>query len=210
MDSAAELKTALLRLLRDAFPALMAPRGVVRARVVKAYTAGGGMSELEPRYSVDVQPLTRDGADDPAWPVIPDVPLPVLWGGKARGVFCVPAARTIVRLGWEYGDQNRPYVESVCGDGAEAPAHPDGGFLVRSGSTRVEVMPDGSAEICTAKASISVGAGGSVTVSADGQVAVNGSQVVLCGGGGGVVRGPLKCPVTGLDHAGQSGKVVAA
>lgn len=147
MDGAGELRTALERLLRSIFPRVFLARTTLRARVVNVREAGGRMDALDPRYSVDVEILDRDGQPDPAWPVIPDVELPMLWAGRGRGVYCVPDVGTIVRVGFYEGDQNQPYVEALTGSGHSCPEHPVGRFMIVSGDTRIEITPVGDIEI---------------------------------------------------------------
>lgn len=147
MDAAGDLRTALDRVLRAMFPGVFGARPTVRARVVKVHESAGRMSDFDPRYSVDVQVLDRDGEPDPAWPIIPDVELPMLWAGPGRGIFCVPDVGTVVRVGFYHGDQNQPYIEAIVGTGYQAPAHPVGRFLVVSGTTQIEITPEGDVVI---------------------------------------------------------------
>ena len=161
----------------------------LRARVVKASNADGGKAGLlHPRYSVDVQPLLRDGEDDSAWPVLPAVELPVLWGGSGRGVFALPAVGTIVRLGSYYNDPSQPYVDAVLAYGGQVPAHEQGEMLIaQSDSVRV-------------------------VIKADGKVRVEGNGVELVGGAGllsGLVRQCDTCAFTGSPHPAGSADVRA-
>lgn len=185
MDAARELKAAIATLVRALVPEATGPRGPIVARVTAIRTAGGQMDALEPRYSVDVQPQLAAGGDDPAMPEIPDVPMPVLWAGPGRGVYCQPAVGALVRIGFEYGDWHRPYIESVTGYGFEAPATTQGAFVIRSGAARIEIGVDGSID-------------------------VTGSKVRLCGGGGGLITTESTCIVAGVPHQGGSSKVEAA
>lgn len=147
MDAVGELKQALERLLRGMFPGVMGYRGPIRARVVAVHEGRGRMSLLEPRYSVDVQPLTPDLDDDLDQPVIPDVELPIPWAGPGRGVWCLPAVGAIVRVAFYGGDPNAPYVEAPLGYGYDAEGEPQGRFAVRAGDTHIVIEPNGEVEI---------------------------------------------------------------
>jgi hypothetical protein len=198
---AARLIQDLRRLLAVVLPSERAVRGPIRARVTAVREPGGRMSELEPRYSVNVQPLDRDGNDHPDWPELPDVALPVLWAGSDRGLYCVPEVGSIVRLGFEYCDVNRPYIDSITGEGWDAPAHEQGRLLLRSGDTHLEISAGKTIAIRTKKAS--------VVVKPDGAVEVDGTKVRLCGPGGGVVTSESPCMVTGIPHESGSTRVEA-
>lgn len=188
MDAASDLRTALDRVLRAMFPGVFGARTTVRARVVKVRESAGKMSDLDPRYSVDVQVLDRDGEPDPAWPIIPDVELPMLWAGPGRGVFCVPDVGAVVRVGFYHGDQNQPYIEAVTGMGYQSPSHPVGRFLIVSGETQVEITPTGDVIIRGANIQIT---GQHVTVS--GPTSVNGDARVQ---GSVAVDGPVSSGVS--------------
>lgn len=122
-----------------------------RARVVKLRAAAGPVDGDHPRYAVDVQPLTPDGADDPSWPVVPDVPLPVRWAGQNRGIFALPSVGHVVRLGFDYADPSHPYIDDVLGDGTMVPAAPANTLLIQAGSTKIEIAPDGVVTITGAE-----------------------------------------------------------
>jgi len=172
MDDSRDLSTSLARLVRAVVPEVERMPGCVLARVKKVHAAGGRMTGLEPRYSVDVQVLAPDGSDDGDWPILPDVEISVLWAGPNRGVYCTLAEGAIVRVGFEYGDVNRPYIESITGRGYDAPDHPVGAWVVQSGDTRVEISAGGEVRI--------VGMSG-VTIDAgsDGTVELKGASVKL-------------------------------
>lgn len=117
--------------------------GTRRARVVKLRSSAGVVDGDHPRYAVDVQPLTPDGADDTSWPVVPDVPLPVRWAGAQRGIFALPSVGAVVRLGFDYADPSHPYIDDVLGDGTAVPAAAADTLLIQAGTTRIEIAPDG-------------------------------------------------------------------
>jgi hypothetical protein len=112
----------------------------IRARVVAVHETGGSVSNFKPLYSADVQPLLTDFSDDPDQPVIPDIEIPVLWSGPDRGVYCLPAINSIVRLGWYYGDPSQPYIDSVLGYGFNCPDHPPNTMIIQhSDGTKIEL-----------------------------------------------------------------------
>jgi len=193
VDALGELRTSLATLVRALFPSLGGPRGPIRARVTAVHEGGGASSELEPRYSVDVQPLAPDGSPDPDLPELPDVPLGVLWAGPGRGLFALPTVGAIVRVGFEYGDLGRPYIESCTAEGYDVPGHPQGRLVLMGGGARIAIEADGT---------IRVGGGGTVHV--------DGGRVVLAGGGAGVVTTAYVCPYTSSPHGGGSSSVEAA
>lgn len=138
---------SLVSLLRQRWPWVDMPKGPVLARVTRVYGDTGAVQELEQRYCVDVQVLLPDGSDDNTWPELPEVPLPVIWGGPQTGIYCAPAVGSVVRIGFEYGDINHPYVESVSGLRGTAPARPEGGLLIRQGDNEIRIAADGSISI---------------------------------------------------------------
>ena len=90
----------LKRALELAMPDLRTYYRMTRkAKVVAAYASDG-------RYFADVQPLRNDETPDPAEPVIPQVEIPVLWGGPKRGIVCPPAAGTLCDHSYYDGDPN--------------------------------------------------------------------------------------------------------
>jgi hypothetical protein len=181
MGDTRDLKDSLAKLVAACVPSTQRMPGPVLAKVTKARDGAGQMSELEPRYSVDVQVLAPDGTNDGDWPVLPDVEIPVQWAGPDQGVYCVPAVDAVVRIGFEYGDVNRPYVESITGRGYGAPAHPVGAWIVRKGDSRIAITVDRNAEI----------SGVIVHLKGDTKVLVECADVELGADGGDVlVRGP--------------------
>lgn len=138
---------SLIVLLRQRWPWVDMPKGPVLARVTRVYGDTGAIVELSQRYCVDVQVLLPDGSDDTTWPVLPEVPLPIIWAGPNTGIFCAPAVGSVVRVGWEYGDINRPYIESCSGLRGEAPVRPQDGLLIRQGTNEIRISADGTITI---------------------------------------------------------------
>jgi hypothetical protein len=126
-------------LLEHTVPGIKGFAWPIRARVVKVNEAGGKVDAMHRRYSVDVQPLARDGSVDEQAPVIPDVELSPLWAGELTGMFALPPVGALVRVGFYYWDPGLPFVDAVLADGYEVPAHPQGKLFIQRGAVRVEV-----------------------------------------------------------------------
>lgn len=210
MANTRELKELLQKIVRMMFPEMSGYQFPIRAKVVKVHEGGGTVSDYNKCYSVDVQPLTKDGTADVTKPVIPDVAIPVLWAGPDRGLFCLPKIGAIVRVGFYYWDAALPYVDAVLGDGYSVPAHPldslilqqsngvkvvmekSGKVLIQSEASTITV--DGS-DISVASPKINMTAqaisinGGAVSVDAAGNVS-------MCGGGAAIARvgDAIECP----------------
>lgn len=78
----------------------------VKAKVTKAYTE-------KKKYFVDCKELNLDGSESDV--IYPKVEVPKFWGNEKGGIFCIPAKDSIVRINFERGNKNFPYVESVLG-----------------------------------------------------------------------------------------------
>lgn len=148
----AQLKVAFLNLMRASFPELRDGTHLpLKARVLAVSGAAGDVDAgAGPRlYSVDVQPLTPDGDDDPTRHPIRDVALEMGWPGPgARGLYHLPEKGSIVRVAFYGGSAAHPYVEGIVPDGWGVPAVRPGELLVqhRSGTT-VRLTPEGVLEI---------------------------------------------------------------
>ena len=194
----------------------------IRAKVVKVHEAGGIVSDFDKRYSVDVQPLAKDGTEDATKPVIPDVAIPIIWAGPDRGLFCLPKVGAVVRVGFYYWDAALPYVDAILGDGYNVPAHPiDSLILQQSNGVKVVIEPSGKviiksdpstvtltdSEVSVETPRINMKAqaisinGGAVSVDEDGNVS-------LCGGGPAIARvgDAIECPHGTGRITGGSGK----
>jgi hypothetical protein len=77
-----------------------------KAKVTKIYTD-------KKKYYVDVKEIKIDGSVSDV--ILPKVELPKMWGAEKAGVFCMPSKDSIVRVNFEKGNKNFPYVESVLG-----------------------------------------------------------------------------------------------
>lgn len=211
MANTGELKKLLEKIIRAMFPELSnGYQFPIRAKVVKVHEGGGTVSDYDKRYSVDVQPLTKDGTADPTKPVIPDVAIPVIWAGPNRGLFCLPKVGAIVRVGFYYWDAALPYVDAVLGDGYNVPAHPvDGLILQQSNGVKVVMEPSGKVLIESSPSKITLTASGvsvespQINMTAQsigingGAISVDGSgNVTMCGGGPPIARvgDAIECP----------------
>lgn len=104
---------------------------MMRARVVRAGPTEAGKAEsVQPRYAIDVQPILPDGGDNPEWPVLGDVELPVVWAGSKRGVYALPAVGSVVRIGFYHDDPSQPYVDAQLGYGHDVQAATPGEFVI--------------------------------------------------------------------------------
>lgn len=148
MANKAELIKLLKVIFWEAFPEFRGYHFPIRAKVVKVNEAGGKVEEFNKRYSVDVQPLKPDSTIDDSAPVIPDVEIPVIWAGPGRGIFCLPVAGAVVRIGFYYNDPAYPFVDAILDDGFDIPSHALGSFIVQhSDGKRFEITPNGQVKI---------------------------------------------------------------
>jgi hypothetical protein len=173
VDDPRELKKVLAALVRAAIPELIQIATPIRARVVRVHEEGGKEQDESPIYCIDVQPLAPDGSDDPNWPELPWIDLPVLWAGPDVGVYCPPDEGSVVRIAFEYGDRSRPFILGLAGLGADVPAHPRGTLLIRAGDALVRVRRDAGGDVSIEAAN--------VRVKGTTQVVVEGPVVHLAG-----------------------------
>lgn len=143
--SLAELRGAIARVVRSAFPWIASGLVFERyARVVAVRAEAGTSGPLQPRYAVDVQPLTPDLQEDPDWPAIANVPCPVLAVGAGAGVYGLPAVGSVVRLGFAYGAPTCPYVAGVTTWGWTVPDGVSGAIVLRHQSgAEIRLNADG-------------------------------------------------------------------
>ena len=181
------LLSLLKRALELAMPDLRAYYRMTRkAKIVAAYASDG-------RYFADVQPLRNDESPDPAEPVIPQVEIPIMWGGPKRGIVCPPAVGTLCDLSYYDGDPNYPRISNFrwqsngapeCGldeliiqqtPGVSLKIEKDGSFLTVSPQNwNVEI---GGNAVIKAGGDASVQAGGDATVEAAGTLTLQASQI---------------------------------
>lgn len=146
-----DLPDMVRAVVRDLFPELTSGLLVSRlARVVATSAEVGPVTNLEPRLTVDVQPLAEDGSDDTAWPVITSVRVGVPWAGPLRAAASLPVVGAIVRLSWLYGRTNLPFADPYTAEGFELPSCGKD-WVVKLGDTELRVTDAGEVRI-TAKA----------------------------------------------------------
>lgn len=187
MVSRDELIQVLRSVIGEAFPEqLHGMPYAVRGTVLRVYAAAGRMGEDEPpRYAADVRMIDRSGQVRDDLPPLTEVEIPVLWAGQQRGIYCLPPVGATVRVGFDYADPSRPYVDAVLGDGFEAPAHVAGSLLIQQADgTKIEIdaagyirVATGGAEVLLEPADAAQGRAAHVTITAPG-VTVTGNLVV--------------------------------
>lgn len=164
----------LKRALELAMPDLRAYYRVTRkAKIVTSYASDG-------RYFADVQPLRNDESTDPAEPVIPQVEIPIMWGGPKRGIVCPPAAGTLCDLSYYDGDPNYPRISNVRWQGNAAPdCGLDELIIQQTPGVSLKIEKDGSfLTVSPQNWTVEIGgnavirAGGNATISANGDAAV--------------------------------------
>ncbi len=156
--------------------------GTFMGTVVGVHTSGGKMHEMHPGYAIDIKP------DDERFPVIPDVPVPVLWAGQNRGIYALPAKGSKVVFAFADADPSKPYVVVVLGYGHDAPEHPTDTLIIAQNDSV------------------------SIEIGADGHITVKGEGITLDGHGvpkSGVVTQSCKCAFTGGPHIEASQTVEA-
>ena len=120
-----DVRTLIKRAVEIAQPDLQGQAAHTRkGKIVKTYAAEDGA------YYADVQPLRLDGSEDEAEPVIPQVEIPVGWGGEGKGLVCPPDEGTECNLGYYGGDRNAPHIINFRGNG-QAPACEKGGLRLQ-------------------------------------------------------------------------------
>ncbi|MDR3561912.1 MAG: hypothetical protein P4N59_10825 [Negativicutes bacterium] len=150
MANTAELAEVFKTIILELFPELGGYHFPIRAKVVKVHEDGGQVDDYNKLYSVDVQPLKPDGSVDESKPVIPDIEIPVLWGGPDRGVFCLPVVGGVVRVGFYYNDPAYPFIDAVLADGFSIPDHALGSLIIQmSTGVRIEIDKTGQIFLLT-------------------------------------------------------------
>jgi hypothetical protein len=129
-----------MRVVLRTFPELTAGLHLDRyARVVKVCDApeqGGTSERFRPRYAVDVEILTPEGARDKAFPIYEAVPLPVPVGaGMESGLFAFPEAGALVVLGFAYGRADHPVIRQIYPMGLSLPQLTNGDLRWQQSAT---------------------------------------------------------------------------
>jgi len=198
MSKQVDLKSLMQRIVEIVMPNLRHYyRLPKKARIVKSYVANG-------KYYADVQILRNDESDDPDEPMIPEVELPVYWGGRDRGIVCPPEKGTQCIVGFFDGDPNYPYITDIRWKGNKSPEVEIGGLVIQrdigckihidSEKNLITLMPGDCNETYGGEWTVDVGGKTKIT---------SGSGVDIDGGTGslfGAVTGGNICAFTGGPH----------
>lgn len=139
-----ELKATIKTIILEIFPELQGYHYPIKGKVVKVHESAGKSNEFNNFYSCDIQPLKKDGAIDEGSPVIPDVEIPVIWGGPQRGIYVLPEIGTIVRVGFYYHDPAMPFIDAILGNGYEMPEHLLGSLIIQqTNGIKIEINKQG-------------------------------------------------------------------
>lgn len=170
----------LKRALELAMPDLRSYYRMTRkARIVASYASDG-------RYFADVQPLRNDESPDPDEPVIPQVEIPVMWGGPKRGIVCPPAVGTLCDLSYYDGDPNYPRISNFRWQGNFAPECGLNELIIQqTPGVSLKIEKDGSFLTVSPKnwtvtigGNASIKAGGDASVEAGGTLTLKAPQIV--------------------------------
>jgi hypothetical protein len=126
------LENIVGRIFRRLYPEVGTFDRVYYARVKKAYFDGGKVDANGKKKSVDVEVLKGDLSIDPRFEVILDVPVDGIPFGNGGIAFGVPAAGTIVRVGFMTGDPRFPFVLSYTNEGKTVPAGAEDEFRIET------------------------------------------------------------------------------
>ncbi|WP_254060517.1 baseplate assembly protein [Halodesulfovibrio sp. MK-HDV] len=155
-----------------------------KAKVVQTYAS-------DAHYWADVQPLKNDESEDTNEPVVSKVEIPILWGGKDRGVVCPPMVGTLCDLSYYDGDPNYPRISNFRWQNNGAPACEVGAFIIQADpSTYIKIDAEKNLiEVTPASASTKIGGnkdetiGGVWTIKAPKIIQEGNVQATGAGGG---------------------------
>lgn len=108
------------------------------------HAEGEATDAYRPRLAVNVQLLDVDGQPDESVPELEAVPVPILGGGSESGHYTLPEPGTTVRVCWDYGRADLPYVHSILVEGSDVPRLAPGEQLQAHGGAEMRIAPDGS------------------------------------------------------------------
>jgi len=183
-----------------------------KGKVVKSYDSNG-------KYYVDVQPLKNDESVDENEPLIPQVEIPVIWGGIKCGVVCPPKVGTICILEYFDGNPCCPYVSNFLWRNNVAPDAEIGSFVIQknpgcyikidANNNVINVCQGDWVLQAEGNATINIGGDATINVGGDANINVEGHTTVKSTGidlnGGsqifGAVTGGNCCAFTGLMHS---------
>ncbi len=127
MQNSNNLTAILKRAMELAMPDLRGYYKVPRkGKIVATYASDG-------KYFADVQPLLNNESPDEKEPILPQVEIPVLWGGPERGVVCPPQVGTLCDITYYDGDPNYPRISNFRWQNNKAPECEVGAFVIQSG-----------------------------------------------------------------------------
>ncbi|CAN2042505.1 Baseplate assembly protein [Candidatus Magnetomoraceae bacterium gMMP-15] len=206
--SNADLKKLLQKVVELVMPNLRHYYRVVRkAKVIKTYASNGS-------YWADVQPLRNDESIDENEPVITQAEIPVLWGGKNRGIVCPPEVGTYCDLEYYDGDPNYPRISNFRWHGNKAPDVEIGGLIIqKEAGTSIKIDSQKNI-IQITPGNWNVNIGGDTNISVEGKTTIiSNSTIELDGGSGnvtGIVTQDCTCAFTGKPHSDYSGNITGS
>ena len=149
-----------------------------KARVMNTYASDG-------KYYCDVQPLRNDCSVDAKEPLVPKAEIPIMWGGKNRGVVCPPCVGVLCDLSYYDGDPNYPFISNIRWDSNnQAPLAKLNEFVIQL-ENGVEIRIDDAKNIIAlTPANWRVTIGGNAEITADGDIIAKakGNAEVTAGG----------------------------
>lgn len=148
-----DLIQLIKRAIEIAMPNLRVYYRITRkAKVVQTNASDG-------RYWADVQPLNNDESEDTTEPIVAKVEIPILWGGKDRGVVCPPMVGTLCDLSYYDGDPNYPRISNFRWQNNGAPACEVGAFIIQADpSTYIKIDAEKNLiEVTPANANTKIG-----------------------------------------------------
>ena len=162
-------------------------RMTLKAKIVASYASDG-------RYYADVQPLRNDETPDEKEPVIPQVEIPVYWGGPSRGIICPPTTGTLCDLSYYDGDPNYPRISNFRWQGNGSPkCGLDELVIQQTPEVSITIQKDGSFLTVSPK-DWTVKIGGNATIEASGTITLRAPEMhregneTCTGTGGGIGR----------------------
>ncbi len=168
-----------------------------KAKVVASYASDG-------KYFADVQPLRNDESTDANEPVIPQVEIPVMWGGAKRGIVCPPAAGTLCDLSYYDGDPNYPRISNFRWQSNVAPeCGLDELIIQQTPGVSLKIVKDGSFMTVSPK-DWTVEIGGNATIKASGNATVEAAGTLTLKAPHIIKQGNETC----AGHSGGTGTTV--
>ena len=200
-----DFKAKLKKVVEISMPDLRKYYRVVRkGKIVKSYDSNG-------QYFADVQPLRNDESVDDNEPVIPNVEIPIIWGGANRGVVCPPEPGTFCDIDYYDGDPNYPRISNFRWHGNGAPECSQNEFIIQlEPGVSIKIDSGKNITLLTSENIIS-DAGTAWTVTAGDTATVRAPIINLeteTGNIAGIVTGACICQFTGNPHSDCSATVM--